>query len=116
MLRTILKSKIDKARITETNLNYEGSITIDSLLMNAADILPYEKVDVLNLANGSRISTYAIKGARNSGKICLNGPASYHGKIGEEVIILSYCITESKNARQIKPRIIKLNLENRIQD
>lgn len=113
MLRTILKSKIHRARVTESNLHYEGSITIDEKLMKAADIFEYEKVEVLNVNNGHRIETYAIKGKPGSGIICMNGPAARAACVGDHVIIVSYAILESA-ASKIKPKIIKVNERNRI--
>lgn len=114
MLRTILKSKIHQARITQTQLYYPGSITIDSLLMQAADICEGEKVEVLNLNNGLRIETYAIAGKRDSGMICLNGPAARSGCVGDEVIILSYCLAQDKEIKKIIPKVVFLNAHNRI--
>ncbi|PIS33670.1 MAG: aspartate 1-decarboxylase [Candidatus Omnitrophica bacterium CG08_land_8_20_14_0_20_41_16] len=114
MLRTMLKSKIHRALVTETNLYYEGSITIDALLMRAADILENERVEVLNLNNGERLETYAICGKAGSGVICLNGPAARGACIGDQVIILSYISAEDKEAKAVKPRIIKVDGKNRI--
>jgi aspartate 1-decarboxylase len=116
MLRTMLKSKIHLAKVTETNLNYEGSITIDEELMEKVDILPGEKVEVFNLNNGTRLETYAIKGKRKAGTICLNGPASRSACVGDEVIIVSYIIVEDKLAKNIKPKIITLDKKNRVKD
>ncbi|MCM8797038.1 MAG: aspartate 1-decarboxylase [Candidatus Omnitrophica bacterium] len=116
MQRTILKSKIHRATVTKTNLYYEGSIAIDGNLMRAADILPGEKVEVLNLNTGSRIETYVIRGKPGSGVICLNGPAARGGCPGDQVIILSYAIVEEKEARIIKPKIIKVDERNKIKD
>jgi len=110
----MLKSKIHRALVTETNLYYEGSITIDALLMRAADILENERVEVLNLNNGERLETYAICGKAGSGVICLNGPAARGACIGDQVIILSYISAEDKEAKAVKPRIIKVDGKNRI--
>jgi aspartate 1-decarboxylase len=112
----MLKSKIHRAHVTEANLYYEGSITIDAKLMEKADILPGEKVEVLNLNNGIRIETYAIKGKSGSGIICLNGPASRGACVGDEVIIVSYALVEEAKTKNIKPKIIKVNARNRIED
>jgi len=114
MIRTILKSKIHRARVTEANLYYEGSITIDKKLMQAADILEYEKVEVLNLNTGSRLETYAICGKPSSGVICLNGPAARGACVGDEVIIVSYAQLEDKQSTKVKPKIIKVNGKNRL--
>ncbi len=113
MLRTILKSKIHRAKVTEANLYYEGSITIDATLMAKADILEGEKVEVLNLNNGLRLETYAIKGKADSGVICLNGPAARGACAGDEVIIVCYVLVEDKEAGAIKPKIIKVDERNK---
>lgn len=116
MFRTMLKSKIHRARVTEANLYYEGSITIDASLMKAADIHEFEKVEVLNVNNGLRLETYAIKGRAGSGVICLNGPAARGSHTGDEVIILSYLLIEDKKSKSNKPRIIKVDGRNRIKN
>lgn len=116
MLRTILKSKIHRARITEANLYYEGSIAIDAALMKGADIIPGEKVEVFNLNNGQRLETYAIMGESNSGVICLNGPSARGACVGDEVIIVSYALVDDKDKETIKPKIIKVDERNRIKD
>jgi aspartate 1-decarboxylase len=116
MLRTMLKSKIHRAVVTEANLYYEGSITIDEELLRAANMLAYEKVEVLNLNNGKRIETYAIKGKKGSGVICLNGPAARGACPGDQVIILSYALVEDGASGKNKPRIVKVDARNRIKD
>jgi len=116
MLRTILKSKIHRALVTEANLHYEGSITIDEKLMQAADILEHEKVEILNLNNGQRLETYAIRGRAGSGIICLNGPAARGACVGDPVVILSYVSAEDKEAKEISPKIIKVNGKNYIKN
>lgn len=116
MLRTILKSKIHRACVTETDLYYEGSVTIDAILMEKADILAHEKVEVLNLNNGLRLETYAIPGERNSGAICLNGPAARGACVGDKVIILSYAILDDKDAKIIKPKVVTVDEQNRVKD
>lgn len=115
-MRTILKSKIHRARVTEANLYYEGSITIDSKLMKAADILRHEKVEVLNLNNGARLETYAIPGKPGSGVICLNGPAARGAYAGDAVVILTYVSALDKEAAKIKPKMIKVDEKNRIKN
>jgi aspartate 1-decarboxylase len=110
----MLKSKIHRASVTEANLYYEGSITIDSNLMKKADILEHEKVEVLNLNNGLRLETYAISGKAGSGIICLNGPAARGACIGDQVIILSYVVAEDKEAKSLLPKIVKVNEKNGI--
>ena len=116
MLRTMLKSKIHRATVTESNLYYEGSITIDSKLMEASDIIEHEKVEVLNLNNGHRLETYAMKGKADSGVICLNGPAARGACKGDQVIIVSYATVEDKEALKIKPKVIKVNERNSIKN
>ena len=116
MMRIILKSKIHRASVTEANLQYQGSITIDSDLMKAADILEHEKVEVLNLHNGHRLETYAIKGKAGSGVICLNGPAARGACVGDLVIILSYVLVEDKEAQNIQPKVVGLDERNRIKN
>jgi aspartate 1-decarboxylase len=116
MLRTILKSKIHRARITEANLYYEGSITVDSDLMKEADIIEGEKVEVLNLNNGQRLETYAIRGKAATGVICLNGPSARGACVGDEVIIASYVLVDEKEAKTVKPKIIKVDERNRIKN
>ncbi len=113
-MRAMLKSKIHRARVTDANIDYEGSITIDKTLMEAADILPYEQVDVLNLNNGARLTTYAIEGEK--GEICLNGAAARMGIKGDLVIILAYAHVEDEEARQMKPKIVYVNTKNAITD
>lgn len=113
MLRTILKSKIHRAHVTEVNLYYEGSITLDVELMSKVDILPGEKVEVLNLNNGRRFETYVIKGESGSGVISLNGPASRGAYVGDEIIIVSYVLVDEREIKTIKPKIIAVDERNR---
>lgn len=112
MLRGMLKSKIHHATLTGAELEYEGSIAIDQEILDAADILPGEMVHVLNLNNGSRLTTYAIAADRGSGTVCLNGPAARTGYIGDRVIVLGYCLIPDDAARALKPRIVKLDKSN----
>lgn len=114
MLRTILKSKIHRVTVTEANLQYEGSVTIDKDLMKASDILPGEKVEILNLHNGSRQETYAIEGKPGSGVLCLNGPAARHACVGDILVILAYGLVEEKVAGDIRPKIVFVDGKNRI--
>ncbi len=115
-MRTMLKGKIHRARVTRCNVDYEGSITIDRDLMEAADLLPYERVDVLNINNGARFNTYAIEGERGSGEICLNGAAARLVAKGDIVIILSYhAVTEDEVATST-PILVYVDSENRIVD
>lgn len=106
MLIEILKSKIHRAVVTEANLNYVGSITIDEDLMEAANIIENEKVQVVNINNGERLETYVIKGKRNSGVCCLNGPAARKAAVGDIVIIISYAMMDFEEAKLFKPAII----------
>jgi len=112
----MLRSKIHRARVTEVNVDYEGSITIDKNLMEAADILPYERVDVLNINNAARFSTYAIEGNRGSGQICLNGAAARLAAKDDIVIILSYHDVPEDEAATVTPRLVYVDSENRIVD
>ncbi len=113
-MRTMLKSKIHRAYVTETNINYEGSITIDQKLMEEADILPSEQVQVLNLNNGARFTSYAIEGKRDSGGICLNGAAARLAIKGDIIIILSYCYVDDDEARNLIPRLVYVDANNAI--
>jgi len=108
----MLKGKIHRATVTDCNVDYEGSVTIDRKLMQAADILPYEQVHVLDVNNGSRLTTYAIEG--ESGEICLNGAAARLVHKGDTVIILSYCQVNEENARIFRPKLVYVDARNRI--
>ncbi|MFZ3101082.1 MAG: aspartate 1-decarboxylase [Desulfitobacteriaceae bacterium] len=112
MFRTIMKSKIHRAVVTEANLQYVGSITIDVALLEAADLLPNEKVQVVNNNNGNRLETYVIPGERNSGVICLNGAAARLVQVGDEVIIISYGIFTDEAAREYKPKVVFVDGKN----
>ena len=102
----ILKSKVHRAVITEANLNYIGSLTLDEDLMDAANMIEHEKIQVVNVNNGERIETYLIKGKRGSGVVCLNGPAARKGAEGDIVIIISYARMDFEKAKQFKPSIV----------
>jgi aspartate 1-decarboxylase len=110
----MLKSKIHRATVTEANLNYMGSITIDSKLMKAADIIEGEKVQVVNNNNGSRLETYVIEGEANSGIVCLNGAAARLVQPGDKVIIISYCILEKEEAKALLPKVVFVDEDNKI--
>jgi len=116
MLITFCKSKIGKAKITEAQLYYEGSITIDEAVLKAADIVPGEKVEILNVNNGSRIETYAIAGKANSGQICLNGPAARFGCVGDQLVILSYALVDQQEAKKLKTKVVYLSDNNKIKN
>ncbi len=113
-MRTMLKSKIHRATVTDGNIDYEGSITIDKKLMEEADMLPYEQVQVLNINNGARFSTYAIEGEEGSGDICLNGAAARLAVKGDLVIILTYTEMSDEEARNHRPKIVQVNENNAI--
>lgn len=102
----VLKSKIHRSVITEANLNYIGSLTLDENLMDAANLIENEKIQIVNVNNGSRIETYLIKGKRGSGVCCLNGPAARQGAVGDTVIIISYATMDFEEAKTFKPRIV----------
>ena len=114
MRLTVFKSKIHRATVTEADLNYEGSITIDSDLMDAADILPHEQVQILNVNNGERFDTYAIRGSRGSGVVCLNGPAARLAHVGDTVIILTYAVMEREELLRHVPTVVFVDDKNRI--
>jgi aspartate 1-decarboxylase len=113
-MRTMLKGKIHRARVTEVNLDYEGSITIDRVLMEAADILSYEMVHVLNIDNGARFQTYAIEGEPGSGEVCINGAAARLVSEGDTVIILAYMGVADEEARAVRPRLVYVDEHNAI--
>lgn len=106
MLIQALKSKIHRAKITEANLHYVGSISIDEDLMDAAGLIENEKVQVVNVNNGERLETYVIKGERGSGTICLNGPAARKGQVGDTVIIISYGVFSVEEAKSYTPQVV----------
>jgi len=114
MLRILLKSKIHRATVTDANLNYTGSITIDSKLMEAANLIEYEQVQVYNITNGERFETYVIKGEKNSGVICLNGAAARKVQKGDIIIIASYSIFSEEEIVKHKPKIVHVDEKNRI--
>lgn len=113
MKRHMLKSKLHRVRLTGTELDYEGSITIDRALLEAADMLPGEQVHVLNLSNGSRIVTYVIEAPAGSGTVLLNGPAARTGQVGDQVIVLSYCELEDEEARAHSPTVVLVDEDNK---
>lgn len=114
MLRTVLKSKIHGATVTEANLKYTGSITIDEKLLKAADILSGERVQIVNLNNGSRVETYTIAGRPGSGTVCMNGAAARWAHRGDTVIIISYCQVDAEEERRLKPKIVFVDDKNRM--
>ncbi len=116
MLLTMLKSKIHRAVVTQANLNYVGSITIDSALLEASGILEYEKVQVVNVTNGSRIETYAISGEKKSGVVCLNGAAARCAAEGDIIIIMAYAQMDEKEIESHQPKVVLVDSENRVSE
>ena len=114
MFIKMLKSKIHRASVSDANLDYEGSITIDENLIEAANLNLYEKVHVLDITNGNRIETYVIKAPRGSGEICINGAAAHLIKPNDTIIIIAYCTIEKNKVSDHKPTIIKVNHKNKI--
>jgi aspartate 1-decarboxylase len=113
MQRTLLKSKIHRATVTEADLHYDGSVTIDSDLMASADIVNHEQVDIYDITNGSRITTYAIPGPAGSGEICINGAAAHRVEKGDLVIIVSYATYDEAELKEHEPRVILVDEQNR---
>jgi aspartate 1-decarboxylase len=114
MFLTMFRSKIHRATVTEANLNYMGSITIDEALLEASGILPNEKVQVVNNNNGNRFETYVIKGPRNSGVICLNGAAARLAQPGDTVIIIAYALLDQHEAQSFRPTIVMVDSKNKV--
>ena len=114
MFRTVFKSKLHRATVTEANLNYVGSVTIDEDLMDAADILVNEKVQIVDINNGERLETYVIPGPRGSGVVCLNGAAARLVQKGDKIIIMTYVMVEDAVARTWKPTVVFLDDENHV--
>lgn len=107
------KSKIHKATVTEANLQYEGSVTIDANLMKAANIIPFERIQILNVNNGNRVETYVIEGPAGSGVICLNGPTARTGHVGDVVILITYALMEKEEALTHQPTVVYVDDKNR---
>ena len=114
MILNLLKSKIHRATVTEADLNYIGSITIDEALMDSAGIIEYEKVHILNITNGNRLDTYAIKGSRGSGCIKINGAAAHHVNVDDLIILISYCQLENHEIKSHEPKIVHVDSNNKI--
>lgn len=110
----VLKSKIHRAKITQAELHYVGSISIDEALMDAANLIEGEKVTVVNINNGERLETYVIRGERGSGMVCMNGPAARKAQVGDIVIIISYGSIEMEEAKKFKPAVIFPTPENKL--
>lgn len=116
MMIQVVKSKIHRVKVTEADINYVGSITIDQDLMDAADLIENEKVQVVNINNGERIETYVIKGKRGSGIICLNGPAARKAVVGDIVIVISYGLVDKQEAKSFKPALVFPDDNNRLKN
>jgi aspartate 1-decarboxylase len=114
MQRFMLKSKLHRATVTDADLHYEGSISIDEHLMKAADLFPYERVDIYNISNGERFSTYVIPGPRDSGTFCLNGAAARKASRGDLIIVASYVMVDDADASSWSPKCILLDSNNRM--
>lgn len=114
MLIQVLKSKIHRAVITEANVNYVGSLTLDEDLMDAANFIAGEKIQVVNVNNGERLETYLIKGERGSGVVCLNGPAARRGVVGDVIIIISYALMDFEEAKKYEPSVVFPKEGNRL--
>ena len=114
MFRTFLKSKLNRVTITQAELHYHGSITIDRELMDAADLLVYEKVQIVNVNNGERLETYVIEGERGSGVVCLNGPAARRGQAGDIITIMSYAVLSESELEEHEPRTVFVDKNNKI--
>lgn len=114
MMLNMFKAKIHRATVTEANLNYVGSITIDKVLLEASGILPGERVQIVNNNNGARLETYVIEGEPGSGVICLNGAAARHVHVGDNVIIIAYCWIDAQEARTFKPSVVFVDEKNAI--
>ena len=114
MFRQIMKSKVHQATVTEANLQYEGSITLDEELMKAANILTGEKVQVVNLNNGSRIETYCIPGKSGSGTLCMNGGAARYAQVGDTVLVIAYGLVTDEEAAKLRPNVVFVDRSNKI--
>ena len=113
MLSVLMKSKIHGATVTEANLRYTGSITIDKALLKASNILPFERVQIVNLNNGTRVETYVLEGAENSGTICMNGAAARWAEVGDKVIIISYALMDAREIKKHRPGVVFVDERNR---
>ncbi len=112
---TMLKGKIHRATVVQAELNYVGSITVDPVLMEAAGILEYEKVQIVDVENGNRFETYTIAGEENSGMICLNGAAARQVQVGDHIIIMAYCEMTPEEAKNHRPKVVFVNDDNKVQ-
>lgn len=116
MLREMLRAKVHRATVTETNVNYEGSLTLDSGLMEAAGMLPYERIDVYNADSGARFSTYLIPGPAGSGVVCVNGAAAHLARAGERIIIAAYASLSEEEIAAHRPLVVLVDRANRVKE
>jgi aspartate 1-decarboxylase len=116
MQRLMFKSKIHRATVTAANLNYEGSLTVDADLLDAADILPYEQIHVWDVSNGARLVTYALPGTRGSGEVCVNGAGAHLIKPGDLVIVATYTLMTGRKARKHEPTVVFVDGANKIRE
>lgn len=114
MMLQMLKAKIHRVRVSEANLNYVGSITLDKELLDASGILPGEKVQIVNNNNGARFETYVIEGPKGSGMVCLNGAAARLAQIGDVIIVMAYCLLDAEEAKTFKPTVVFPNEKNHL--
>ncbi|HKY32861.1 MAG TPA: aspartate 1-decarboxylase [Candidatus Polarisedimenticolia bacterium] len=114
MLREMLRAKVHRATVTETNVHYEGSLTLDASVMQAAGMIPYERVDVYNATTGSRFSTYLITGPAGSGTVCVNGAAAHLANPGDRIIIASYAALDASEVRSHRPAVVLVDSANRV--
>src|SRR5687767_707304 len=112
----MMKSKIHRATVTETNLDYEGSLTVDEDLLEASDILPHEQIHVWDVTNGARLVTYALAGARGSGTVCVNGAGAHLIKPGDVVIVATYTVMTGRKARKYEPTVVFVDAANKLRD
>jgi aspartate 1-decarboxylase len=116
MRRTMFKSKIHRATVTQAELNYEGSLTIDQDLLDAADILPFEQIHVWDVTNGTRLTTYALSGPRGSGVICVNGAGAHLIQVGNTIIIATFTVLRTKELKRYRPTVVFVDKQNKIKD
>ena len=116
MLREMLRAKVHRATVTETNVNYEGSLTLDAALMKAAGMIPYERIDVYNADSGTRFSTYLIEGEPGSGVVCVNGAAAHLARPGERIIIAAYAAFSPEEAQDHRPTVVLVDAANRVKE
>ena len=114
MRRTFLKSKLHRARVTDTRIDYEGSVALDAALMRRAGILPFERVEIYNITRGTRLATYAIEGGEGTAEIVINGAAAHRARAGDRVIVATYCELEEEEVLDHRPVVLVLNAENRV--